>query len=195
MTLRLYRVLDARAWSLAVVLAAGGVGCTATAGVEAEAQAPAPGLVYAEPDVWVVGDAAAPDQYYSDGYYWRFEEDHWYRRPPDNPTWLVVETRVVPQRIVIHEHDHHAAIVARERVRAAPAAQVRAERRSNVMEERQRQAERREDEAERQRQLNESRARLGAERERHERAREREQDHQERGRDRDHDREHDHGRH
>lgn len=134
-------------------------GCTARAGVVGEAEAPPPGSVSVEPDVWVVGDANAPDEYYSGGYYWRYEEDHWYRRPPRETTWVFVEPRVVPQYIVVHEHDHHAAIVARQRVHASQVAERRAERRSDL-------AEQREREAERQRELAESRARIAQQRER-----------------------------
>jgi hypothetical protein len=91
------------------------IGCTATGTARAGVEAPPPGLVAVGPDVWVVGDTAAPEAYYSDGYYWEVEGDHWYRRPNPQVAWVVVEPRVVPERVVIHEREHHTAIVAHHR--------------------------------------------------------------------------------
>jgi hypothetical protein len=103
--------------ALIACLAAGStiIGCTATGRASAEVAAPAPGLVAVGPDVWVVGDTAAPEAYYVDGYYWESEGDHWYRRPNPQVAWVVVETRVVPERVIIHEREHHTAIVAHHR--------------------------------------------------------------------------------
>lgn len=103
---------------LAALLAGGSGACVATAGASAGVEAPAPGLVVAGPDIQVVGDADAPDAYFVDGFYWQFDGEYWYRRPRPEVAWVVVETRTVPERIVVHEHEHHSAIVARHPGRA-----------------------------------------------------------------------------
>ncbi len=135
---------------LAALLAGGSGACvgTARASAGAEVEAPAPGLVVAGPDIWVVGEADAPDAYFVDGYYWQYDGEYWYRRPRPEVTWVIVETRVVPERIVIHEHQHHSAIVARYPGRAWRREQ-QAERRTDAAEQRQQTAEERARDAER----------------------------------------------
>ena len=119
---------------LAALTCSGMVACAARAAVSGESEPPPPGLVSVGPDVWVVGDADAPDAYYESGYYWRSDNDRWYRGTAAHGPWLVVETRIVPQRVVVHERDHHPAIVARRRpqpqpVRAQAVEEKRAEQR------------------------------------------------------------------
>jgi hypothetical protein len=102
---------------LVALVASGSAACTGSARARGAAPPP-PGLVAVERDVWVVGDADAPHAYYSGGYYWVVDEDRWYRRPAPDAPWVIVETRVVPQRVVVHEHQRRTATSARH---SAPA--------------------------------------------------------------------------
>ena len=90
--------------------AACSVGCTARAGVAGYARtgppiyySEPPTLVYVGPEVWVVQDAAYP-VYYSDGYYWSYYDDVWYRSDTYEGSWLRVDFNIVPTRIIHRDH-------------------------------------------------------------------------------------------
>jgi len=90
--------------------AACSVGCTAHAGVAGYARtgppiyySEPPTLVYVGPEVWVVRDSAYP-VYYSDGYYWSYYDDVWYRSDTYEGSWARVDYYSVPTRIIHRDH-------------------------------------------------------------------------------------------
>jgi hypothetical protein len=89
-------------------------GCVAhaQAGGYAEADAPVvfvdtPTLVEVDADVWVVRDYDYA-VYYTDGYYWVYKNDVWWRSRAYDRGWARAEVNVVP--VVIVKRDHHAYV-------------------------------------------------------------------------------------
>ncbi len=72
-------------------------GCVERGEVYAEADAyiPPPTLAYVGPGLWVVADYDEPI-FYSDGYYWLYNEGFWYRSLDYTGGWDVVDAAVLP---------------------------------------------------------------------------------------------------
>jgi len=73
-----------------------GVGCAGSAQYSASASVEAPRLILIEPDVQVVADYDQP-VFYSESYYWRYDNGVWYRSNNHLRGWVRFEA--VPARI------------------------------------------------------------------------------------------------
>jgi hypothetical protein len=102
-------------------------GCSARAGVTGYARtgppvyySEPPTLLYIGPEIWVVRDAEYPI-YYSDGYYWAYYGDTWYRSDTYDGGWLSVSLYTVPTRIIHRDHTAYIHYRGRgEPTRVAP---------------------------------------------------------------------------
>jgi len=65
-----------------------------------------PDLVYAEPGVQVVADYNEP-VFYSDNYYWRYNDGRWYRSNYYNRGWSISTPSVTVSRIRSPERYRH----------------------------------------------------------------------------------------
>lgn len=88
---------------LAVVFSSLAGGCLVSGTVRTRAYATTPDLVYVQPGVQVVYDYDEP-VFYSEGYYWRYQGDVWYRSSYYNGGW--VRYRNVPRAVVTIDHPY-----------------------------------------------------------------------------------------
>lgn len=102
-------------------------GCSARAGVTGYARtgppvyySEPPTLLYIGPEIWVVRDAEYPI-YYSDGFYWSYYGDTWYRSDTYDGGWISVSLYTVPTRIIHRDHTAYIHYRGRgEPTRVAP---------------------------------------------------------------------------
>ncbi|MEJ7601803.1 MAG: hypothetical protein WKG01_28150 [Kofleriaceae bacterium] len=78
------RVLRGVLFACAISL--GSSGCTVHGQVASGVVVTEPDLVEVSPGVWVVEDADEPT-FYSDGYYWRYRDDLWFRSSVHTGGW------------------------------------------------------------------------------------------------------------
>ncbi len=98
-----------RAWKTGILLALAVCAATAcTAGYASydgygsysvSASYSSPSLAYVGPDVWAVEGWSEP-VFYSDGYYWAYRNNVWYRSPYWDRDWVYVNPHYVPRTIV-----------------------------------------------------------------------------------------------
>lgn len=62
---------------------------------EADAYVPPPTLAYVGPGLWVVADYNEPI-FYSDGYYWLYDDGFWYQSVGYADGWVAVDAAVLP---------------------------------------------------------------------------------------------------
>jgi hypothetical protein len=77
--------------------------CTVTGTMHTRAYVSEPELVYVSPGVQVIADYDEPI-FYSDGYYWRYYGNTWYRSGVYTGGW--VRWRNVPRAVVTIDHPH-----------------------------------------------------------------------------------------
>lgn len=65
-----------------------------------------PPLIMVEPGLYVVQGSAVPT-YYSNGYYWHYQDGVWYQAPRWNDPWARVEVNVVPGLVVHRDHSRY----------------------------------------------------------------------------------------
>jgi hypothetical protein len=88
---------------IAVVFSSLTGGCLVSGTVRTHAYATTPDLVYVQPGVQVVADYDEP-VFYSDGYYWRYYDNTWYRSDYYSGGW--VRYRNVPRAVVTINHPY-----------------------------------------------------------------------------------------
>ncbi|HET9626007.1 MAG TPA: hypothetical protein VFP84_31820, partial [Kofleriaceae bacterium] len=100
------------------------VGYTATASYDTEVTGPAPDLVEVSPGVQVVADYDEP-VFYTDGFYWRYYNNIWYRSSNYASGWVYYESPPVGvlriERPYAYRHYRPAGYVVRSRPRYRPA--------------------------------------------------------------------------
>jgi len=99
--------------ALALALGLGAAGCYGTTTVRGTAYTSTPDLEYIGPDVQVVADYDRP-VFYSQNYYWRYDDGVWLRSPYHDRGWARVTT--VPRAVLsirtpgAYVHYHHRSM-------------------------------------------------------------------------------------
>jgi hypothetical protein len=86
-----------RRTSLLLICAAALAGCAGSGSYSVTASTSSPDLAYVGPDVYAVADYSEP-VFYSDNYYWRYNNNVWYRSSRHNGGWVVY---TAPPRAVV----------------------------------------------------------------------------------------------
>lgn len=94
-------------------------GCGGPGYYSASVTTTTPRMVWVEPGIWVVENSAYP-LYYSDGYYWRYYGNTWYRSPYYDGSYVRVHSHYVPRTVATGYRPYHARYRAPQRAYVRP---------------------------------------------------------------------------
>lgn len=88
-----------------ILLSAALAGCAGTVHYRGTIAVSDPDLVEVQPGVYALADSSEP-VFYSDGYYWLYQDGAWMRSPSYDRGFVRVDLYHVPQRVRVIDHPH-----------------------------------------------------------------------------------------